>query len=296
MWLELYLVVLVGAWWHSLFHARLHIFFLLSVVYAFHYFLFVYNVSEPRSWSWLRSLSLWDHMHCRHLGCSVWAEGSNWADYESKGSRVFVVNATLYDVVAILLTFGLHGKEPKAMKQLGPLLVLPDHLFRYPVLANLLQWMGGVPFDKARLERLVKEDGHSLVIVLPAQDVLPHESDGELEEVDLEQGINGECAEACVLAEWLRTLPGSTQQPIKVVPVVYSGAEHFYLSPLSFLHFGLLFTCLPRAVSLRAGLGRAILLSPVLDLVEQGDERSSAAQILETIRRGHGYLAQVTRG
>lgn len=113
MWLFLYVGLLVWAWLHSLLYGRIHLFVMASVVYAMHYFLCVYNVSDPRPWPWFRGWRLWDLLRQKHLGGPVWAEGGNWTDYESKGPRVFLVSAAPYDVLAMVLTFGLHGQEPK---------------------------------------------------------------------------------------------------------------------------------------------------------------------------------------
>jgi hypothetical protein len=291
MWLSLYVALLIWTWLYSLLHTRLHLFVMASVAYAFHYFLCVYNVSEPRSWPWFRGLALWNHLHRRHLGGIVWAEGSKWVDYESKAPHIFVVEATAYDVVAMVLTFGLHGQKPKALRNISPLLVLPDHLFRYPLLANVLQWAGGVPWDRMRLERMIKEGGASLVLVLPKP------SDDVLERAD---------ATDYLISEWLFTLPALIQQVIKVVPVHYVGADTFYLSPLPRLHLGLFFTCLPRAVSLKTALGTPIALGPPPpDAVALSPEQlevgtlakdaapSSSMQLLDSVRIVHGHLAKV---
>ena len=305
MWLELYTVLLLWAWFHSLINTRLHVFVGVSVVYSFHYFLFVYNVSEPRPWPWLRGLSLWNRLHRWHLGRGgfIWAEGSKWTDYESKGPRIFVVESTLNDVLAMVLTFGLHGQEPKAVKGLSPLLVLPDYLFRVPLLANLLQWVGGVPFDKARLERAVKEGGASLVVILPATPtgsptyLARWESDLLNQDDALERGeLQGH--EINLICTWLRDLPVITQQPIKVVPVVYCGAEHFYRSYCCLHQLGLLGTCIPRAVKLRVAFHRTIFLSSVAPAGEEEPNTSTlpetARKLLDTLREAHGYLNQVT--
>ena len=247
------------------------------MLYAFHYFLFVYNASEPRPWTWLRGLRLWDRFHRRHLGGVIWAEGSQWVDYESKGPRVFVVDPGPYALLSIFLTFGLHGQDPKAVKDLSPLLVFPDHMFRYPLIANLIQWAGGVPFDRARLERAVKEDGSSIVVLLPG----PSDDDA------LERGDGP--GEDQALAEWLVNLPTTVQQSIKVIPVFYRGADHFYVHPIAYVDLGLFGTCLPRAVQLRAGVNRAILLSSV------PDQAVSPGDLLTTMRQSHSHLMTIIR-
>jgi len=273
MWLQLYLVLLTWAWLHSLLHTRLHLFVLVSVPYVFHYFLLVYKNSDPRPWSWFRSLSLWDSLRKRHFGGFTWAEGSNWADYESTGPRIFVVHPLAHETLALLLTFGLHGQETKALRTLAPLIVVPDYMFLYPGVANLLQWAGAVPFDRLRLERALREDAASLVIVMPGPD------DGVAG--DLEQGSNDE--DQLSLMEWLCSLPSVTGLPVVSVPTLFRGPEGFYLRPISSLSLGLCCSCIPRAGWLRVGLNRPVSLS------------LPASEVLEKIRSAHHYLATVTK-
>lgn len=293
MWLTLYAIFLCWMWLHSLLHTRFHLFVMASVLYALHYFLCVYNVSDPRAWPWFRGWRLWDRLHRTHLGGVVWAEGRNWSEYESKGPRIFLVSPTDWDLLAIVLTFGLHGQEPKAVRNVSPLLVLPDHLFRYPVLANVLQWVGGVPFDKARLERAIKEDGSSLVVVLPR----PQANDVEQ---NVETGVDSEAQHLC---EWFCTLSSNNTQPLRIVPVFYHGTDGFYVHPVPFLSLGLMGTCIPRAVHLRVGVARALTLvretdggdGPHADVHTETSESFlySATQMLDSVHKDHHYFANL---
>jgi hypothetical protein len=279
MWPVLYVAGLSWWWLYSLLYTRYHVFVMVSVLYALHYFLYVHNVSDPRPWPWVRGWKLWDYMHHRLLGRVVWAESSMWSDYESKGPRVFLVEATAYDVVAILLTFGLHGQEPKAIKDISPLLVLPDHFFRYPVLANVLQWVGGVPFDRERLERAVGEQVVSLVVVLPHTE----EEGDALERAD-RMDLN--------LCTWLCGLSANTKQSIRVVPVAYHGADGFYAHPLPFLPLGLCCTCFPRAVHLKVGVARALTL-PRDDQDHRDDLVQSPSALLDETRKAQGHFTRL---
>ncbi len=148
MWLRLYaaLLALVVVWLFVM--LRFTAWLAIVAFYACHYFVCVYNSSQSRSWAWLRGLSIWDRLHRGHMGGTVWSEGKHWADYETKGPCIFAVQRTPYGLVAVLLTFGLHGQQPKQVRDMAPLIVLPDRLFAYPLLANVLQWLGGVPYDK----------------------------------------------------------------------------------------------------------------------------------------------------
>ncbi len=58
--------------------------------------------------------------------------------------------------------------------------------------------------------------------------------------------------------EWLTSL---ASLDLKLVPVIYRGTEHLYRRIAAVCDCGLMGTCLPRAVHLRAGVGRPVDMS-----------------------------------
>ena len=257
MWLALYPAFLAALWVWSLYSSALHLVVLASLLYLLHYLCYVYRVSTPRPWPWLRSLSLWDHFHRRHLGIRVpWSEGSNWVDYADDKPRLFVLaDQTPHAAMALLLTFGLHGTHPKAIARLAPLIVLPAHLFQLPLIANFCQWLGGIPYDRAVLEELLKSTTGTMVLALP---------------LDVEDDPF-----VCV---------SQLEASVVLTPVVCTGSNDFYLA-LGPCHFGLFFGCLPRKCHIRIALGTPIPSTALLT----GDADTLEAKV----RHGHETLKKV---
>jgi hypothetical protein len=231
MWLTVYPIALALFWLWSCFGTfdyALHVVVLGSALYLLHYLTYVYHVSHPRAWPAFRSLSLWNYMHRGLLGGTLWAESNQWHEYSEPASRVFIVKeGSPHIALAVLLTFGLHGKTPAALNRAAPIIVLPDSLFRLPLIANLCQWAGGVPYDPAKLTPLLKCT--SIVIMLPESD---------------EKTLN-----------YLRWVMEACDEDTVLVPVFYRGTEHFYAN-MGPVHFGFCGTCIPRACHIRIGVYR----------------------------------------
>jgi len=203
--------------------------------------------------------------HRQHgKGGRIWAEGGNWRDYatSSPAPRVFLVKENdPYTLLAVMLTFGLHGPEPAVMQRLRPVIVLPDHWFGLPLVANVCQWLGGVPFDPATLSAVVRE--RAIVMVMPGPLGVYH-SDGDDDDDDNDiddSSVNrhrgpDDKTNARTWSQWLLCHRDHTV-PMLITPVVYKGARSLYWT-VGPLRLGLCFTCIPRVSHIRAGVGIAI--------------------------------------
>jgi hypothetical protein len=270
MWLLLYPLVLAALVVWSFYSIGLHFFVLLSMLYLLHYLINIYRTTTPRPWTWLRELTLWDHMHHRQLGYRTWAEGSNWKDYEDSKtvSRLFILEwGTPHAALALLLAAGLHGTQPASVASLRPVIMLPNQLFRLPLLADVCQWLGGVPHCREAFCDILSIPGRSLIMMLPNPLLGASES---LDENPY---------------RWLVRL--ERRHPVAVTALSMQNSALLYRS-LGPANFGLFFSCIPRACHLRIAVAQ-----PILSNGPQGNNREDSDVLQAAIARYHDAMNAV---
>lgn len=143
MYIAVWIAILIIAICFSFFNSSTHLFVFTCVVYALYYFASWSYKEGSRSWSWLRSLRVWNVIRLRWFTHHV-HQGNQWKDFERAGDTfLFVVHPAGYGI-STFLTFGAHGPNNSAIRKLQPLIAMPRAFFYVPGLTDLIQWFGGI--------------------------------------------------------------------------------------------------------------------------------------------------------
>lgn len=265
MWLTLYALLLIFAWYQSFFWSPVHLYVLFSVLYLLVYVL----RAEDREWHWFRSWAFWDRFRKwyfpHHVHSLYWNEMT--AALDAGCSLVFlVVNPTsLVDTVS---AFGLHGQKNPVLSRLSPLIVAPWYLFYVPYVTDLIQWTGLVPDGTRHKEftEIVNDIAVEAGVGWRRHIVIGYDyrPGGELEESNLQ--------ELKWAAEQTRKCGGGGgvedgRAPICLVPVIHTGSFRLYRRLMCrstpravwpFCGFGYFGSCLPRRTELHTFVGKPI--------------------------------------
>lgn len=262
MWLTLYVLVLIFAWYQSFFWSPFHLYVLFSVLYVLVYVL----RAEGREWHWFRSWSLWDRFRKwyfpHHVHSLYWNEMATALDSDEDNVLVFlIVNpVSLVDTVS---AFGLHGQKNPVLQRISPLIMAPWYLFYLPYVTDLIQWAGLV--SERRRSEDYTDAVNNLVTSWRCNVVVP-----------CEEAVDDDYREVKWAAEHARA-----GKSLCIVPVLHgAGSSRLYRSCTlcstrrqyqswmwPFFGFGYLGTCLPRRVELHTFVGRPIRVvgdTPVL--------------------------------
>lgn len=141
MYIAVWIAVLIIAICFSFFNSSTHLFVFACVVYALYYFASWSYKEGSRSWSWLRSLRVWNIIRGRWFTHHV-HQGGQWKEFERAGDTfLFVVHPAAYGI-STFLTFATPCNPTIA--KLQPLIAMPRAFFYVPGLTDLVQWFGGI--------------------------------------------------------------------------------------------------------------------------------------------------------
>lgn len=317
MWVLVGLFVLFRAWIISFFFSSLHIFVILSVLYAL-----VYRVS--RSWRdgtksspWFRELSLWDSFRTRWFSHS-WHQAESWQGFEKYGEAyLFIVHPQCYGT-ATLFSFGLHGK-PKcpAIARLSPLICLSPFLFYIPILSELLQLAGGVTGGDVEVVKTALDHKQNIVWypgIGKNKGMMRWEQIEELKDPDKRPLRLRDFQLDDELFNWISEYGAGdrNRNRINIVPVYHHGEWDAYYAPsrqkwldsiqtwchqhigyeFPLVVFGWMGSCFPRKCTLSTSVGSPI---PVTHMAPDGSIAvKSGIKLLEEYRLGYAALLEAS--
>ena len=228
MYIAVWIAILIIAICFSFFNSSTHLFVFACVVYALYYFASWSYKEGSRSWSWFRSLRLWNIIRLRWFTHHV-HQGGQWKDFERAGDTfLFVVHPASYGI-STFLTFGAHGSSNSAIRRLQPLIAMPRAFFYVPGLTDLVQWFGGIVHSHDAMAAALTN--HRSVVwspggpmdhssYFPLQDEENEENQSAIKHME-ENALDNED-----LFAWI-TQHGKGCN-LYVVPVIHFGEQHTY--------------------------------------------------------------------